>query len=72
MIRLVAVLLGLAAGVSSSAAQPATRPATGEVTAAFRDRPQVKSRLETEWDGAAKAAYARARELAECAPAGVR
>lgn len=32
---------------------------------AFRSRPDVKSRLETEWDAAVKAAYAKARELAE-------
>jgi hypothetical protein len=35
------------------------------VNVAFRDKP----RLETEWDSAAKAAYAKARELAESAPA---
>jgi len=32
----------------------------------------VKSRLETEWDSSAKAAYAKARELAESAPARLR
>ncbi len=40
--------------------------------AAFKDKPEVKSRLETEWDVAAKAAYARAREMAEEAPARIR
>jgi iron(III) transport system substrate-binding protein len=33
--------------------------------AAFKDRPEVKSRLETEWDTAAKANYAKAKDLAD-------
>jgi ABC-type Fe3+ transport system substrate-binding protein len=48
------------------------RASDREVNAAFRDKPEVKSRLETEWDTAAKVAYARARELAEGAPARIR
>ena len=43
-----------------------------DINAAFRDRPDVKSRLETEWDASAKAAYARVRELADAAAARVR
>ncbi|HEX6082828.1 MAG TPA: extracellular solute-binding protein [Methylomirabilota bacterium] len=50
----------------------AARASDREVNAAFRDRPDVKSRLETEWDASAKAAYARARELADGAAARVR
>jgi hypothetical protein len=48
------------------------RASDREVNAAFRDKPEVKSRLETEWDTTAKVAYARARELAEGAPARIR
>jgi ABC-type glycerol-3-phosphate transport system substrate-binding protein len=43
-------------------AQRASDPAVNQ---AFRGKAEVKSRLETEWDTAAKANYARARELAE-------
>ncbi len=43
----------------------ATRASDREVNAAFKDRPDVKSRLETEWDNFAKTDYSRARELAE-------
>jgi ABC-type Fe3+ transport system substrate-binding protein len=43
-----------------------------EVNAAFRDKPDVKSRMETEWDTAAKAGYAKARELAASAPSRIR
>jgi hypothetical protein len=50
----------------------ARRASDREVNAAFKDRPEVKSRMETEWDTAAKAAYARARELAEGAGAKIR
>ncbi len=50
----------------------AARASDREVNAAFRDRPDVKSRMETEWDASAKAAYARARELAEGAAARIR
>ncbi len=42
------------------------------VNAAFKDKPDVKSRMETEWDTAAKTNYARARELADTAPGRVR
>ena len=45
----------------------AVRAVDKETTEAFRSKPDVKSRLETEWDAAAKAAYAKARELAESA-----
>jgi hypothetical protein len=48
----------------------AARASDREVNTAFRDKPEVKSRLEG--DTGAKAAYARARELAEGAPARVR
>ena len=33
--------------------------------AAFKDKPDVKSRLETEWDSAAKSNYAKAIDLAD-------
>ena len=42
------------------------------VNAAFKDRPDVKSRMETEWDTAAKGGYAKARELADSAPGRIR
>lgn len=42
------------------------------VNAAFKDKPDVKARLETEWDTAAKTNYARARWLAEGAAARLR
>jgi hypothetical protein len=42
-----------------------------ELSAAFTDKAKAdaKSRLETEWDTAAKANYAKAKELAERAAA---
>ena len=48
------------------------RASDREVNAAFRDKPDVKSRLETEWDSSAKVAYAKARDLAESATARIR
>jgi hypothetical protein len=39
---------------------------------AFKDKPDVKSRLETEWDTAAKVSYARAKDLAASAPSRIR
>ncbi len=42
------------------------------VNAAFRDKPDVKSRMETEWDTAAKTNYAKAKELAESAAGRIR
>lgn len=50
----------------------ARRASDKDVNAAFKDKPDVKSRMETEWDSAAKAAYARARELAEGASSRIR
>jgi phosphoglycerate transport regulatory protein PgtC len=50
----------------------AGRASDREVNAAFRDKPDVKSRLETEWDSSAKVAYAKARDLAESATARIR
>jgi hypothetical protein len=50
----------------------ARRASDREVNAAFKDRPDVKSRMETEWDTAAKSGYVRARELAEGAAAKLR
>ena len=47
----------------------ATRASDKEVNAAFKDKPEVKSKLETDWDNFAKTNYARAREAAERAPA---
>ncbi|MBI4588324.1 MAG: extracellular solute-binding protein [Candidatus Rokubacteria bacterium] len=48
----------------------AARASDKEVNAAFKDKPDVKSKLETEWDTFAKTNYARARDLAERALAG--
>lgn len=58
--------------LASAVPLDARRASDREVNAAFKDRPEVKSRMETEWDTAAKAAYARARELAEGAGAKIR
>jgi hypothetical protein len=58
--------------LASAVPLDAARASDREVNGAFRDKPEVKSRLETEWDTAAKAAYAKARELAEGAPARIR
>jgi hypothetical protein len=41
------------------------RPLVAVVNAAVKDKPEVKSRMETEWDTAARSGCARARELAE-------
>ena len=43
----------------------ATRASDKEINAAFKDKPDFKSKLETEWDIFAKTNYARAREAAE-------
>ncbi|MBI5167796.1 MAG: extracellular solute-binding protein [candidate division NC10 bacterium] len=48
------------------------RAADKELNKAFKEKPDVKSRLETEWDSFAKANYAKAKELAERALAAVR
>jgi ABC-type Fe3+ transport system substrate-binding protein len=58
--------------LASAVPLDARRASDREVNTAFKDRPEVKSRMETEWDTAAKAAYARARELAEGAGAKIR
>jgi ABC-type Fe3+ transport system substrate-binding protein len=50
----------------------ATRAGDKETNAAFKDKPDLKARLETEWDTFAKARYAKARELAEQAGAALR
>ncbi|MEK7709215.1 MAG: ABC transporter substrate-binding protein, partial [candidate division NC10 bacterium] len=50
----------------------ATRASDKEINAAFKDKPDVKSKLETEWDNFAKTNYARAREAAERALAGTK
>lgn len=42
----------------------AKRAADTETNAAFKDRPALKARLETEWDTVAKANYAKAWDLA--------
>ncbi|HET8578526.1 MAG TPA: extracellular solute-binding protein [Methylomirabilota bacterium] len=42
------------------------------VNAAFKDKPEVKSRMETEWDTVAKANYAKAKELADSAAGRIR
>ena len=58
--------------LASAVPLDARRAADREVNAAFKDKPEVKSRMETEWDTAAKGNYARARELAEGAAAKIR
>jgi len=58
--------------VTSAVPLDARRASDREVNAAFKDRPEVKSRMETEWDTTAKAGYARARELAESAAVKIR
>ncbi|MEK6665584.1 MAG: ABC transporter substrate-binding protein, partial [candidate division NC10 bacterium] len=50
----------------------ATRASDKEINAAFKDQPDVKSKLETEWDNFAKTNYARAREAAKRALAGTK
>ena len=50
----------------------AARASNKEVNVAFKDKPDVKSSLETEWDHFAKSNYAHARELAERALAGAK
>jgi ABC-type Fe3+ transport system substrate-binding protein len=67
-----------ASGVEEARRLASTMPIDGkrasdkEVNESFKSKPDVKSRLETEWDSAAKINYARARELAEAAAARVR
>jgi ABC-type Fe3+ transport system substrate-binding protein len=50
----------------------AARASDKEVNAAFKDKPEVKAKLEIEWDTFAKANYGRARELAGRALAAVK
>ena len=58
--------------LASTVPLDAGRAADKDVNEAFKGKADVKSRLETEWDTAAKAGYARARELAESAPGRIR
>ncbi len=58
--------------LASSVPLDATQAGDKAVNAAFKDKPDVKSRMETEWDTAAKTNYAKARELADTAPGRVR
>jgi len=58
--------------LASAVPLDARRASDREVNAAFKDKPEVKSRMETEWDTTAKASYARARELAEAAAGKIR
>ena len=58
----------LASSVSLDARQAADKTTND----AFKDKPDVKARLETEWDTAAKGGYARARELAAAAPSRIK
>ena len=51
--------------LASTVPLDANRAGDKDVNEAFRSKPDVKSRLETDWDAAAKSAYAKARELAE-------
>ena len=50
----------------------AARASDREVNAAFKDKPEVKAKLETDWDNFAKANYTQARALAERAVAALR
>lgn len=43
----------------------AARASDKELNAAFKDKPEVKSKLETDWDTFAKTNYAQARDAAE-------
>jgi len=67
-----AAQLAEARKLASTVPLDARRANDREVSAAFKDKPEVKSRMETEWDTAAKVGYARARELAEAAGAKIR
>jgi len=58
--------------LASAVPLDARRASDREVNAAFKDKPEVKSRMETEWDTTAKAGYARARELAAGAAVKIR
>ena len=53
--------------LASTVPLDAARASDKDVNEAFKGKADVKSKLETEWDGAAKAAYAKARELADAA-----
>jgi phosphoglycerate transport regulatory protein PgtC len=53
--------------LASSVPIDAKQASDKAVNAAFKDKPEVKSRMETEWDTAAKTSYAKARELADSA-----
>jgi len=57
-------MLAEARKLATSMPVDAARASDKEVNAAFKDKPEVKSTLETEWDSFAKVSYARARELA--------
>lgn len=50
----------------------ATRAADKEINQAFKSKPDVKAKLEIEWDTAAKGNYAKGKELADRALASVR
>jgi ABC-type Fe3+ transport system substrate-binding protein len=67
-----AAQLAEARKLASTVPLDARRASDREANAAFKDKPEVKSRTETEWDTAAKAGYARARELAEGAAGKIR
>lgn len=67
-----ATQLAEARRLASAVPLDARRASDKDVNAAFKDQPEAKSRMETEWDTAAKGAYAKARELAEAAPARIR
>lgn len=64
--------LGEARRLATAVPIDAKQASDKAVNAAFKDKPEVKSRMETEWDTAAKTNYSRARELAETAPGRIR
>ncbi len=66
------VALAEAKKLATSMPVDAARASDKEVNAAFKDKPDVKSELETEWDSFAKTSYDRARQLAERALDGVK
>jgi len=61
-----------ARALASTVPIDAKRATDQETNAAFKDKPELKAKLETEWDTAAKANYTKARELAEQALAALK
>ncbi|MBI2081156.1 MAG: hypothetical protein HYT86_05440 [candidate division NC10 bacterium] len=64
-----ASLLGEARGLASRVPMDAKAAADKAVNIAFREKAELKSKLETEWDTFAKTNYGKARAIAEQAAA---